>query len=747
MVKKLLLVFVVMLLPSNMMAETKQTLVINGENVEKEVNNLSFEGTDVKLFFTDGTNTLEDMNNVSISFEESNGIENLYAPRNSGIEDVSVYDLSGELLYRVGSINFDYSSLPSGMYILKEGNQTRKILKRFRDNYKGYLTHLEFSDFAQTRSLSEGYSDFSVDENHQYNQAILTYMGGVKYYNTKDVNNIEIEDDGAIIRLSNDITVSFGHLESIRFAKRQVGNILYVRKDGTGDFKDIQSAINSVTDATIDNQYEIRVCDDYQISDLTELYYVHTPNVHNNSPLSPSSSIAAVITKDYVNIVGYNRKHKIAVHSPYNLNGPSFQNVQTLWLQGNCIIDNIDFEIKNGRYAIHQESGGDTSSPDHNATTILRNVNAIHLGNSDSADGGASWKSICGQANGTCSGLTCIYENVTWTPSFYIHGNKNFESKNRFEFKNCSIIYDKDNPNVQGIYISSYGSGHNIEMECVGCNFYMMDVRGETSPDNTLEDACHDIRTFIPIVTGYANNNTAPITFNYAGKVLCFETQNDNVDVRVVGGTAMADIYGENIINFKGTKNAHGFTGGSEYIGYGAFLLGARLGDCTSCEKTLVITVDGIEQTIRFNDNFLNLSNEEVVSVINSQLSGAFATLSSKDNAMVMYPFKDCCEYGYNRTNETIFFGAPVIRDYSKSFGWKICPEGVKPEGIACGRIDPEEGGEIALIQKNYFKSIRDFWLTNGFAKVWSNNGFWSNADGSDDADLVSIGGGMWKSK
>ena len=99
MIIKLLLVFSSIACCHQMMAETKQTVVINGENVEKEVNNLSFEGTDVKLFFTDGTSTMEDMNNVSISFEELNGIESLYATRNSGIEDISVYDLSGKQLY------------------------------------------------------------------------------------------------------------------------------------------------------------------------------------------------------------------------------------------------------------------------------------------------------------------------------------------------------------------------------------------------------------------------------------------------------------------------------------------------------------------------------------------------------------------------------------------------------------------------------------------------------------------------
>ena len=532
-------------------------------------------------------------------------------------------------------------------------------------------------------------------------------------------------------------------LETI-VGKQGSKKILYVKKDGTGDFTDIQSAINSINDAAIDNQYEIRVCDDFLITDLTELYKKNSPTIHNSSALAPSEHIAAIITKDYVNIVGYNRCRKIAVHSPYNLDSNSFQYVQTMWLQGNVTIENLDFEIKNGRYAIHQESGGNQSSPDYNAITTLKNVKATHLGNADSAAGSSAWSAICGQANGTCAGLKCIFENVEWSPTFYIHNNPKFISPTYFKFKNCNIIPSpaQFGEGYQGGYIDAYGCGQNFEIDIEGCNFLGLDSKINVAASNTLSDACHDIRTMVPCVKGYGNSRNAIVNQIYSKFVLCFETTENNKTVAVTGGTAKELIWGDDFFSYAGATDSHGFTCGTEYIGGLAFLLGKRLGNCTSENKTLIIELDGVEQTVTFNTDYTSMSNADVISAINAQLSGITATASSKDSSMKMYPYKECYEVGYNYTSNTIYAGTPLVRDIPNYLGWKICPNGVKPQGMACERINPNGNGKVAYLDKNLFKSIRDYAIgASSYAKA--SGGYWTAAT-ENDADIAIIAPGIW---
>lgn len=80
--------------------------------------------------------------------------------------------------------------------------------------------------------------------------------------------------------------------------------VLYVKKDGTGDFMDVQSAINSIKDASKDKIYEVRVCDDFSYTDLTDLWCYYDPETRNTEK-NPTQHIAAIISKDYVNVVGW----------------------------------------------------------------------------------------------------------------------------------------------------------------------------------------------------------------------------------------------------------------------------------------------------------------------------------------------------------------------------------------------------------------------------------------------------------
>ncbi len=586
--------------------------------------------------------------------------------------------------------------------------------------------------------LNSGISNLSVVEESQMNTVVSSLS---------EKSNDESKRTGSAIAQNDEYPES--------------KKILYVRKDGSGDFQHIQDAINSITDASITNQYEIRVCDSYLYTDLTNLWLKSNPNIKNTS-LNPNVFVCAVVTKNWVNIVGYNKRVKIAVHAPYDLASESFQNVHCLFLQGNVIIDNIDFEIKNGRYAIHQDGNGDLTSIDNNARTVLKNGSAKHLGNSDSENGSA-WTSVLSQANGTCSGLELVYENFSWD-DFYIHANKDFETKNNYFFVGCRINSKYGSRDVSSFYIGSNGSGHNFNVNIIGCDFPRVRSNIGIMDNQTLSSPARDIRTMLPSYNGYGNKKMCVDTLNFSQFVLCFKTIVNNSSIKVVGGTALKDIFGEYLLYYQGTSDMYGFVAGTEFIGSRgstySFTLAHRLGNCASSPKTLIIDIDGVQKTINFSANFVNngssytintepaYDNNAIISYINDQISDVAMATSTDSKHSVSTAFKDCSEVAYNYTSITILSGMPLVRDYSNPKGWKVCNVGEIPTAITCERINPGSRGTIAMIEKNMFNNLNGV-ISGNFpriAKVGA-NGTWVTASNINEAILVEFFGSIFSTK
>ena len=144
--KKLLLLFsaIMLMLVSPVKAGTTQTLIINGEVVEKVVTKITFEGDLAVLTFADETVVSEDMGNVIMRFMSSpTSIKNVEAFQlNKAVGDnleidglvegtqVQVFDASGKQVIVTYDSTINVSSLKPGMYILKAGNQIVKFAKK-----------------------------------------------------------------------------------------------------------------------------------------------------------------------------------------------------------------------------------------------------------------------------------------------------------------------------------------------------------------------------------------------------------------------------------------------------------------------------------------------------------------------------------------------------------------------------------------------------------------------------------------
>jgi len=65
--------------------------------------------------------------------------------------------------------------------------------------------------------------------------------------------------------------------------------------------------------------------------------------------------------------------------------------------------------------------------------------------------------------------------------------------------------------------------------------------------------------------------------------------------------------------------------------------LGYRLGDCSTVNKLLVITIDGVDYTITFNQDYTSQSNADIIADINAVI-GSVATASEFKVAREYYP-------------------------------------------------------------------------------------------------------------
>lgn len=119
--KTFLCMFLMALLSGGTMyAETEQTVIINGTEIDKFVSNLTFNGNNVTLQFDDNTSLTEDMSKVSISlsYENTTGITNITSMDNSGKS--KVYNLNGQYMGK------NANALNKGVYII---NGKKTVIK------------------------------------------------------------------------------------------------------------------------------------------------------------------------------------------------------------------------------------------------------------------------------------------------------------------------------------------------------------------------------------------------------------------------------------------------------------------------------------------------------------------------------------------------------------------------------------------------------------------------------------------
>lgn len=122
-------------------ATSGQTIIVNGETLQKTAVKLTFDGDNVVLHFADATTATFDMATVVLTFGESSAIHSVYELRQTidnklslgNLEpdtEVLVFNAAGKQIVRSTASSLDVSALNSGIYVMKAGRQIVKFIKR-----------------------------------------------------------------------------------------------------------------------------------------------------------------------------------------------------------------------------------------------------------------------------------------------------------------------------------------------------------------------------------------------------------------------------------------------------------------------------------------------------------------------------------------------------------------------------------------------------------------------------------------
>ena len=149
--KRLLLCLLLLIgLGTNAVAQTQQTVTVNGQTVEKTVVQITFDKDQVVLHFSDGLTQTADMDDVSIAFSPSDaesisslqsntftfhGVVNGQLTIGNLLEGthLTIFNANGQRMMSAqstgGTTTLQVSQLPAGTYILKAGSQFVKFQK------------------------------------------------------------------------------------------------------------------------------------------------------------------------------------------------------------------------------------------------------------------------------------------------------------------------------------------------------------------------------------------------------------------------------------------------------------------------------------------------------------------------------------------------------------------------------------------------------------------------------------------
>lgn len=438
--------------------------------------------------------------------------------------------------------------------------------------------------------------------------------------------------------------------------ERVSGNqVIYVdvKKDGTGHFASIQQAIDSITDASPSKRYEIRIYDDWYFAN-SDLFNFH-------------SGPCAILTKDYINLVGMNGVRRIC-YLPTNMNDTT---CQVMWWQGNCNLKNLHIKIRNSRYAVHC-----TGNDNHPFGVVREAENCIfeHGG----CDDYGVYNQVIAMGLDISDGEHTTFRGCTFIANktgIWGHANAGDSKDVVFTYENCKFLCRESS-----ITHAVLNENNKFSLFVNNC---ILSAPVKTELENFVYSGGYadvNINDINPISAHIYGCNEFLFSCEVVNKLTIKSPE--NVSIVSVGGTAKDFIFGNIFSERKGKNGLRGIVSGSIYCPHDkntyVTSLGNRLGDCSENNKTLTIVLsNGISKTYTFDENYgtyksmesPNFTNAEILSSLNA----SFADIGCEFSDVLGDNYDYYCDSDkkllmYNDTDEVLSKGTFVKRTPSGGF-------------------------------------------------------------------------------
>lgn len=433
----------------------------------------------------------------------------------------------------------------------------------------------------------------------------------------------------------------------------------------------VQLAINSITDASASNKYVVFV--------KKGIYKITNSSQFIGNPGYP----AMVRMVDYIDVVGQSIDGTILwAELPYNdgdIDTAIARNLhQTVWnFAKGATMSNLTLYAKNIRYVIHQD---DPRSK--NSARYYNNVNMQFIGDKGSLNvfGLGVWD---GEENYVVGGQSVSSLGVPYSN----HNNTNFTKKSLWSFKGHTFV--KGANGYDGIELLNAGSKLNDELRLENCGFggtadtilmnnlWLSNLNGNdffnhaefrvtgsgNAPflfNNVVQGAVLRIKT---LATG-AGQSVRFSTATNAYPILIKEPTLSEADI-IKPGRSIKDgyIYEDGSTGLPaygfGAKDVSTYVAPSD--GVDSTSLKVRLGDCTSVNKILRITINGTIYDITFALNYATRTESQILAEINAVI-GSVAVADLYFYGREYYPLMpDVAVVAYNESTTTPILKGTVV--------------------------------------------------------------------------------------
>lgn len=262
--------------------------------------------------------------------------------------------------------------------------------------------------------------------------------------------------------------------------------------DGSGDFLDLKSCLESITDSTETNRYIVNIHPgEYDIASLYDNY-----------------NVSGLFVPNYVKLRGIGDKHNVILKAELNTQSTVFS---LLNFRNVCEIENLTMYSKNCRYTVHDDFQSS------NNTYCYRMIkDCIFIGEN------CCYGSVYGsglKGNADWNFVNCVFDGTKCSPTgnggnaFSNHNNINVTTSSVITFENCRLLNDDVTYNALRLLSMTNGSTNGTVTVVIKGN----KIDGITLGENNGETYGRGI---IYWLTGYYNEiNPSEIVINNTDEV------------------------------------------------------------------------------------------------------------------------------------------------------------------------------------------------------------------------------------